>query len=98
MERDSEMSDLSEEPSQPDEGAPESQKNLVEMPKPSAVLAVPPTPQDSSDDREVEEPNPKESLEPFDWDALEESYHAKMQECQKTEEGIYTDFATWVKV
>ena len=63
----------------------------------SATVSSQTLPPDSQG-AQAEEVDPKEPLAPFDWDALEERYHAKMQECQQTEESIYADFATWIKV
>ena len=101
MQEDGQMSDLPQEPLQSHKGTLENHNAAVETPKspvpPQAMSSSQPV-QDDSVVEQVEEPDPKEPLEPFDWDALEERYHAKMQECQKAEEGIYADFATWVKV
>ena len=77
-------------------------KNLAsKASEPSAILPANSSSQTVQQDPEVarpEEADPKEPLESFDWGALEERYHAKMRECQRTEDCVYADFATWIKV
>lgn len=42
--------------------------------------------------------NAKEKIEEFDWDGLEERFWAKMEECQKVEEGIMEEFGELIEV
>ncbi|KAL8961319.1 MAG: hypothetical protein Q9183_005322 [Haloplaca sp. 2 TL-2023] len=42
--------------------------------------------------------DPKQSLEPFDWDGLEERFLEKMAECQKREEELGEEFKEWCQV
>ena len=42
--------------------------------------------------------DPKQSLEPFDWDGLEERFLEKMSECQKREEELGEEFKEWCQV
>ena len=42
--------------------------------------------------------DPHATLEAFDWDDLEERYHAKMQECAETERTILDEFHNRIKV
>ena len=95
MQKDSQMS---QDPSQPSDGIEILVPKASEPPATYLATGSPLTLQRDSEDAQTEEVDPKEPLEPFDWDALEERYHVKMQECQQTEEGIYADFATWIKV
>lgn len=42
--------------------------------------------------------DPKESLEPFAWDDLEERFLRKMEECQRREEDVEREFGEWCQV
>ena len=42
--------------------------------------------------------NPKDAIEPFDWEQLEVRYLRKMSECEQTEQAIYEEFNCWIKV
>lgn len=42
--------------------------------------------------------NPKDAIEPFNWEQLEERYLRKMSECEQTEQAIYEEFNCWIKV
>ena len=46
----------------------------------------------------IENENPKNVMEAFDWDDLEERYTRRMNECEETERAILTEFYNWVKV
>ncbi|KAL8998203.1 MAG: hypothetical protein Q9169_002688 [Polycauliona sp. 2 TL-2023] len=69
-------------------------------PKPSQVngnlgTQTPPSGQGDSKLTEEEPVDPKEPLEPFEWDDLEERFVQKMEECQKQEEEIEHEFREW---
>lgn len=42
--------------------------------------------------------NPKDAIEPFDWEQLEARYLRKMSEFEQTEQVIYEEFNCWIKV
>ncbi|KAL8920965.1 MAG: hypothetical protein Q9208_005991 [Pyrenodesmia sp. 3 TL-2023] len=42
--------------------------------------------------------DPKELLEPYEWDDLEERFLKKMEECQVREEGIEKEFREWIQI
>lgn len=52
------------------------------------------------DDTTAEKPSidPKESLEPYEWDELEERFLKKMEECQIREKEIEEEFREWIQV
>ena len=42
--------------------------------------------------------NPRDQLEPQDWEELEERFAARMKECQAREEELGREFGEWVEV
>ena len=42
--------------------------------------------------------NPRDALEPLDWQDMEERFAARMKECQAKEEELGREFAEWVEV
>ncbi|KAL9117276.1 MAG: hypothetical protein Q9187_006188 [Circinaria calcarea] len=42
--------------------------------------------------------DPKDAIEPFDWEQLEERYLKKISECEEAEQAIYQEFNYWIKV
>ncbi len=58
------------------------------------------TPPSGQESTAVEEApvDPKELLEPYEWDDLEERFLKKMEECQIREEGIEKEFREWIQV
>lgn len=57
------------------------------------------TPPSGQGNSTEEEPiDPKELLEPFGWDDLEERFAQKMEECQRQEAEIEQEFREWCQV
>lgn len=58
------------------------------------------TPPSGQESTAVEEApiDPKELLEPYEWEDLEERFLKKMGECQMREEGIEKEFREWIQV
>ncbi|MCJ1352408.1 MAG: hypothetical protein MMC33_002392 [Icmadophila ericetorum] len=42
--------------------------------------------------------NPKEPIEDFRWEDLEDRYQKRMQGCEETEAALYEEFQNWMKV
>ncbi|KAL8646570.1 MAG: hypothetical protein Q9226_006804, partial [Calogaya cf. arnoldii] len=55
-------------------------------------------PSDQGNPVQGEPIDPKESLEPFGWDDLEQRFAQKMDECQKKEAEIEQEFKEWCQV
>lgn len=93
-------------PDTPVDGRPVSQPNSQpatqsnDIPKSQAIghpgTQTPPSGQGNP--MEEEPIDPKELLEPFGWDDLEERFAEKMEECQRQEAEIEQEFREWCQV
>ncbi|KAL8710085.1 MAG: hypothetical protein Q9225_007357, partial [Loekoesia sp. 1 TL-2023] len=79
------------------DGKPDSQPNGTQSTPAngSPEHEAPPSGQDIAAEAEEEPIDPKESLEPFAWDDLEERFLRQMEECQRREEEIERELGEW---
>ena len=71
-----------------------SSNGLLESARSSTPVASP----TGSAGKQTLQSDPMDPLEAFDWSALEESYHGKMESFAENEEAIVEEFRSWLKV
>ena len=87
-----------EHPSSQPNSQPPTQPNGTQNAIANGDLGTQTPPSGQGNPSEEETIDPKESLEPFEWDDLEDRFVQKMEECQRQEADIEKEFREWCQV